>query len=370
MTDTKHHILAINPGSTSTKIALYENDQQIFKETIEHPKAMTDQFKTIGDQFAMRRDAVIKSLQGRTYDVRKLSAVVGRGGILPPMKSGAYEVNQAMIDRLLHNPLVGHASNLGALIAYEIARPLGIKAYIYDPVTVDEYEDVARISGLPEISRRSECHVLNSRAVARAVAGKLNKSYFDLNMIVAHLGGGISISLHKKGRMVDVIPDDEGPFSPERAGRVPSRQLVELCFSGKYDKQAVLKRLRGQGGLSAYLGVTSALEVEERIKNGDEYAGLIYRAMAYQVAKGIGELATVVNGQVDRIVLTGSIAYSEMITGWIKEKVRFIAPVEVLPGEHELEALAAGALRVVKGEEAAQDYVEQEPSPPPFCPLF
>lgn len=237
---------------------------------------------------------------------------------------------------------------------------MGIKAYIYDPVTVDEYEDVARISGLPEISRRSECHALNSRAVAREAARKLNKPYDQLNIIVTHLGGGISTSLHKKGRMVDVIPDDEGPFSPERAGRVPCRQLVELCYSGKYERGTMLKRLRGQGGLTAYLGINNAREVEARIKNGDEYARLIYYAMAYQVAKGIGELATVVNGQVDRIVMTGSMAYSEMITGWIKEKVAFIAPVEVIPGEHELEALAAGALRVVKGEETAHEYVEKD----------
>ncbi len=309
-------ILAINPGSTSTKIALYENDQEIVKETIEHPKSVLEQFNTVIDQFAMRRNAVLKVVQRKNFDLKKLSAVVGRGGILTPIKSGAYEVNQVMIDRLVHNSLAGHASNLGALIAYEIAQPLGIKSYIYDPVTVDEFEDVARISGLPEISRHSMCHVLNSRAVARKVAHKLNKSYDDLNFIVTHLGGGVSISLHKKGKMVDVIPDDEGPFSPERAGRLPCRQLVELCYSGKYDRETVLKRLRGQGGLGAYLGVTSALEVEELINNGDEYARLIYAAMAYQVAKGIGELATVVNGQVDRIVLTGSIAYSKMMTGW------------------------------------------------------
>ncbi|ATW27999.1 butyrate kinase [Candidatus Formimonas warabiya] len=360
MSEATYSILAINPGSTSTKIALYENGQQIYKGTIEHPKGETDQFKTVADQFEMRKEAIIKALQGRNFDLKTLSAVVGRGGILPPMKSGAYEVNQAMMDRLMHNPLVGHASNLGALIAHEIARPLGIKAYIYDPVTVDEYEDVARISGLPEISRRSECHALNSRAVAREAARKLNKPYDQLNIIVTHLGGGISTSLHKKGRMVDVIPDDEGPFSPERAGRVPCRQLVELCYSGKYERGTMLKRLRGQGGLTAYLGINNAREVEARIKNGDEYARLIYYAMAYQVAKGIGELATVVNGQVDRIVMTGSMAYSEMITGWIKEKVAFIAPVEVIPGEHELEALAAGALRVVKGEETAHEYVEKD----------
>ncbi|MEL7564175.1 MAG: butyrate kinase [Dehalobacterium sp.] len=358
MSESKYHILAINPGSTSTKIAIYENGLQLFKETIDHPKSETEKFLTVSDQFEMRKDAIINALQRKNFNLKLLKAVVGRGGILPPMKSGAYEVNQIMIDRLLHNPLVGHASNLGALIAYEIAEPLGIKSYVYDPVTVDEYDDVARISGLPEFVRYSECHALNSRAVAREIARKLDKSYHDLNFIVAHLGGGISTSLHQKGRMVDAIADDEGTFSPERAGRVPCRQLVELCFSGRYDKQSILKKLRGQGGLFAYLGISDALEVEERIKNGDADAYLIYSAMAYQVAKGIGELATVVNGEVDRIILTGSIAYSEMLTGWIKERVQFIASVEIVPGEHELEALAAGALRVVKGEETAHQYVE------------
>jgi len=358
--ETKYHILAINPGSTTTKIALYENSNLIYKETIEHSNQELAQFKTIAEQFLYRKEAVMNALLFKNkYDINILSAVVGRGGMLPPVKSGAYRINEAMVDRLTNRPISEHASNLGALIAFEIAEPLGIPAYIYDPVAVDEMENVARVTGLPEILRVSTSHALNARAMAMKVAKKMNCQYADLNLIVAHLGGGISLSVHHNGKMVDIISDDEGPFSPERAGRIPARLMTKLCFTCKYEQDEILKKLRGKGGLVAHLGTNSALEVENRVKKGDEKAALIYSAMAYQVAKGIGELATVVHGSVDRIILTGGLAQSSMLTESIKERVRFIAPVEIMPGENELESLAYGTLRVLEGTEEAQEYYEE-----------
>ncbi len=289
--------------------------------------------KNITDQFVFRKEAVLNFLVQHDMSPSDLSAIVGRGGLLPPVKSGAYKVNEAMVERLMKRPVLEHASNLGAIIAYKIAQPLGIPAYIYDSVTVDEFDAVARISGLPEIPRRSIGHALNMRAMAIKGAHILNRPYPECTFIVAHLGGGITLSLHKGGRMIDIVSDDEGPFSPERAGRIPCGPLVEFCYSGTYDLKTMMKKFRGAGGLVAYLGTNRALEVEERIRQGDREAELIYYAMAYQVAKGIGELATVAYGKVDRIILTGGIAYSKMITSWIKERVDFIAPVLILAGE-------------------------------------
>jgi len=285
-----------------------------------------------------------------------LSAVVGRGGALPPVKAGAYLVNDRMVDRLINRPVGEHASNLGALIAKEIGDMAGVPAFIYDAVSVDELEDAARVSGLPEIERKSLSHALNMRSAAIKAAQKLNRPYRELNLLVTHMGGGITMSIHKKGRMADIISDDEGPFAPERAGKIPCVGLVDLCFSGKFDHKDMKSRIRGKGGLLAYLNTTNALQVEERIKNGDKHAELIYYAMACQIAKGIGELATVVDGKVDRVILTGGLAYSRMLTEWIVRKVEFIAPVEILPGENELESLALGVLRVLKGEEKANVY--------------
>lgn len=354
-----YKILAINPGSTSTKIALFENEKNIFTKTINHNVDELEKYEKVQDQFEMRKEAVIKALEENNYKTTDLSAVVGRGGILPPVKSGAYKVNETMVKRLSQNPILEHASNLGALIAYEIAKPLDILACIYDSVAVDEMQDIARVSGMPEIKRSSFSHALNSRAMAIKTALKYDKKYKDLNMIVAHLGGGISVSVHQKGQMIDIISDDEGPFSPERAGRVPCKKLIDLCFSGEYDKRTMHKKLRGKGGLKAYLNTVDAREVEKLIEQGNEEAKVIYEAMAYQIAKGIGELATVVNGDVDYIVITGGIAYSKMFTKWILNRVKFIADVEIMPGEHELESLALGALRVLNNEEEAREYKEE-----------
>lgn len=351
-------ILAINPGSTSTKVALYADKQMMISETLNHPVSEIQQYERVQDQFEFRRNVILEFLNENGISLESLDAVVGRGGLLPPVKSGAYRVNEAMVDRLKNRPVVEHASNLGALIAYEIAIKTGIPAFIYDSVAVDEMADVARVSGLPEIERSSFSHALNARAMAHKVAEKAGKRYDEMNLIVAHLGGGISVTAHEKGRMIDVNSDDEGAFSPERSGRVPSNKLVELCFGGDYDRKTMKKKMRGKGGLTAYLGTVDAREVEKMIADGNEEAALVYEAMAYQVAKAIGELATVLKGRIDTIVLTGGIAYSEMIVNWILERVDFLAPVEVLAGENELESLALGALRVLNGEEEARVYQE------------
>lgn len=353
-----YKILAINPGSTSTKIALYEDEKEIFVKTLDHPVELIDSFDNVEDQLQMRKEVVMSFLKEQSFDINELSAVVARGGMLPPVKSGAYTINELMVDRVEKRPVMEHASNLAAPIAYGIANEVGVPSYIYDSVMTDELLDIARISGSPEIPRTSASHVLNTRAMAIKYAKSKGKRYDELNIIVAHLGGGISINIHSGGQIIDLVSDDEGPFSPERAGRVPCRELINLCYSGKYDKKTMHKKLRGNGGLRAYLNTLDAREVEKMINEGNEEARLIYEAMAYQIAKGIGDLATVVNGEVDVIILTGGISYSKMLTSWIKQRVSFIAPVEIMAGENEMEALAYGALRVLRGEEEAKEYTE------------
>jgi butyrate kinase len=330
----------------------------IFVETINHTVNEIKKYEHIQDQFGFRKDLIIDLLKKNDIALESLDAIVGRGGLLPPVKAGAYKVNEIMVNRLKNCPVVEHASNLGALIAYEIGGKLGIEAYIYDSVAVDEMTDIARISGMPVIPRTSLSHALNSRAMAHKLAEKFGKKYEDLNLIVAHLGGGISVTAHKKGKIIDLSSDDEGAFSPERSGRVPCNKLTDLCYSGKYDKKTMKKMLRGNGGLSAYLGTVDAREVENMIQEGNVEAKIVYEAMAYQVSKSIGELSTVLRGKVDAVILTGGIAYSKIITDWITESVSFIGPVEILAGENELESLAFGALRVLNGEEEAKIYTE------------
>ena len=293
-------------------------------------------------------------------DLKSINAVVGRCGGLPPVKSGAYLINDEMIDRLVNRPTLDHASNLGAMISYSIANEIGVNSYIYDPVSVDESNKIAKVSGLKELDRVCLTHALNTRAMAIKYAKMHNKDYKNLNLIVAHLGGGISLNVHEKGRMVDFVTDEEGPFSPERAGKLPSKMLVDLCYSGKYTYEEMAKNIRGKGGIVSYLNTVNAKEVEERINNGDGYAKLIYDALALQVAKAIGELSTVVNGNVDAIIITGGIAYSKYMSESISNRVKFIAPVEIMPGENELEALAFGVLRVMNGEEEATVYRETD----------
>lgn len=353
-----YRILAINPGSTSTKIAVYDNDKQILVNGIDHPAEEIAKYDRIQDQFDMRKQEVLKVLEENNIEINTLSAIVGRGGLLPPVKSGAYLVNDEMIDRLKNRPVLEHASNLGAIISYEIARPLGINAYIYDSVAVDEFIDVARLSGVSGMDRDCLSHALNSRAMAIKYAKDNNAKYSDLNLIVAHLGGGISVSVHEKGRMIDIVSDDEGAFSPERSGRIQCKKLIDRCFSGKYTHKEMLKTIRGKGGIVSYLNTVDVREVEKMISEGNEQAKIVHEAMAYQVAKSIGELATVVEGKVDAIVITGGIAYSKMMTSNIKKRVEFISKVEIMPGENELESLSLGTLRVLTGEEKAREYEE------------
>lgn len=351
-------LLVINPGSTSTKIAVYDNNTPLFIKSIEHDPKDLLKYDTIVEQYEMRRDLILSVLGENNVSMNSLTAVVARGGLLPPVKAGAYTVNQDMVDQLTYNPQNEHASNLGAVIAYDISQKQGISAYVYDPVTVDELEPIARITGLPEMQRKGMGHNLNMRAAAMKYSKKVNVPYSELTLIVVHLGGGITLTLHKNGRMIDMISDDEGPFSPERAGGLPIFQVIKMATSQGYDYKKAMKRVKSQAGLNAYFDTTDAREIEKKIADGDERAALIYEAMALNVAKNIGKLAVVVSGEVNAIILTGGIAYSDMITDWIEERVKFIAPVKVIAGENEMEALAFGALRVLRGEETARKFVK------------
>lgn len=349
-------ILVINPGSTSTKAALYRGGNVFHEAVLEHRTEELRRYPAIAAQKDMRRQAVLGFLSESGCSPGDLDAVAGRGGLLPPLQAGTYRVNEKMVRRLETNPAAEHASNLGAPLAMELAGRAGCNAYICDPVTVDELEPAARLTGIPEIRRKSLIHALNMRAAAIKTAEGLGKAYRDSTFIVAHLGGGITLSLHHDGRMIDIVSDDEGPFSPERCGRVPAALMADFCRKHEMESGELKKRVRGKAGLTAHCGTNRVLDLEERIRSGDPYADLVLTAMMYQVAKSIGELAPVVSGRVDRIILTGGIAQSERITGWIAERVSFIAPVEVVPGENEMEALALGVLRVLSGTEEEKVY--------------
>ncbi|WP_130862983.1 butyrate kinase [Bacilliculturomica massiliensis] len=353
-----HYILAINPGSTSTKIAVYKNEDELFAESIDHSNEDLARCRGLRDQFEMRRALVFQALEKHDFDKSRLSAAVGRGGQLPPVKAGGYGVNEAMKRRIIQGPIIDHASNLGALLAAAVAEPQHIPAYIYDAVSSDELKEVAKVTGIPEIVRQSFCHVLNSKATARKVAAQMGGRYEDMNFVVAHLGGGISISAHEKGKIVDVITDDAGPFSPERSGSVPILYIVDMCYSGEYSKKDLMKKLRGMGGLKAYLGTHDCRRIEAMIQGGDEKAKLLYQAQAYQISKGIGELSPTIDGTIDAVILTGGMAYSDMLTDMVSKRVSFIAPVVVYPGENELESLAYGALRILRGQEPCNEYVD------------
>lgn len=353
-----YKILAINPGSTSTKIALYENEDVLYKETMSHSNADLEQFNKISDQFEFRKNIILNILKEQNINLGELNAIVGRGGNMKPVEGGTYQVNEAMVRDLKIGVMGQHASNLGGMIADSIAKDLGLSAFVVDPVVVDEFEEYARISGMPEIKRKSKSHPLNQKAVARRAASELGGEYSDYNFIVAHMGGGISIGAHKKGKLVDVnnCLDGEGTFSPERAGGLPVGSLVELCFSGNYTIDEIKKKITGKGGLVAYLGTNDAREVKKKIASGDNYAKLIYETMAYQISKDIGAAATVLKGKVDNIVLTGGLAYDEELVQWIKERVDFIAPIKVYPGEDEMEAMVQGVIRALNGVEKLKIY--------------
>ncbi len=346
-------ILAINPGSTSTKIAVYHNDRSVFLKTIRHSSEELEKFNRITDQFEFRKEVIIKELMNADIDVAKITVVVGRGGLIKPVHGGVYEVNQQMKEDLEKGIMGEHASNLGGLIALNIAQTLpSARAFIADPVVVDELQDVARISGHPEFERVSIFHALNQKAIARQFAKSRDANYEDMNLIVAHLGGGISVGAHYHGKVIDVnnALDGDGSFSPERSGSLPAGQLVRLCFSGKYTYNDVKKMLTGKGGLMAYFGTNSSYEIEVKAKNGDEKAILIQDAMAYQIGKAIGEMATVLYGEVHGILITGGVANNKEIVSYIRNMVGFIAPVFVFPGEDEMHSLAMNGLLVMHGE--------------------
>ncbi len=358
--DKKCYIVAINPGSTSTKIALYMETQCIEVENLYHSSEEIAKYETIYDQKDMRTEVIMNWLKNQNIDLKDIAAIVGRGGLLRPMPGGTYRVTEKMIEDLKIGYQGQHASNLGGIIAYSIAKDLNIPSYIVDPVAVDEIEDVARISGMPEIPRRSLVHALNSKAVTRRICEKTNKKFEDSSFVVAHLGGGISVSPIKNGRIIDTNnANEDGPFSPERAGGLPVGEVVKLAFSGKYTQPQLKKKMIGQAGLTGYLGTNDGRLVDERIKQGDKKAELIFHAMAYQIAKEIGAMSTVLCGKVDAIILTGGLAYNKRLTDWITEMVSFIAPVEIVPGENEMLALAQGAFRVLKKQETEKIYEEE-----------
>jgi butyrate kinase len=352
-------VLAINPGSTSTKIAVYQNTEPILLKSIKHSSEELAPFSRITDQFSFRKDLILEKLQEADINLHDLQAVVGRGGLLKPIASGVYKVNEQMMADLRNSPLGEHASNLGGLIAHDLAKSLpNATAYIVDPIVVDEFDDIARISGHPLMQRISIFHALNQKAVAREYAKSTHRKYEDLNLIVVHLGGGITIGAHRKGRVIDVNQglDGEGPFSPERTGTLPVGDLVKLCFSGKYTLKEVQKMVKGEGGLVAYLGTNNAYDVEKMVDSGDKNAELIYHAMAYQVAKYVGEMYTVLKCEVDAILITGGIAYDKGFVNWIQERVYKLAPIHIYPGEDEMKALAINGLMVVRGELEVKEY--------------
>lgn len=351
-------VLAINPGSTSTKISVYKNLILVYGETIRHSAVEISKFETIMDQYSFRKQAIIKTVEKAGISLKDIAAVVGRGGLLKPLPGGTYNINRIMLEDLKEGIRGSHASNLGALLAYEIAKVVNIPAFIVDPVVVDEMIEVARITGLPEFKRQSLFHALNQKAIARRAASDLGKQITNCNLIVAHLGGGISIGAHLHGRVVDVnnALDGEGPFSPERSGTLPIGDVVRMCFSGETGYEEVQKKLVGRGGLVAYFGTSDVRQVENLIKLGDKNASLVMDALAFQVAKSIGASATVLKGEIDAIVLTGGMAHSEWLMEAINIRVRFISKVLIYPGEDEMLALTEGALRVLMGQEQVQDY--------------
>ncbi|AQM61292.1 butyrate kinase [Clostridium baratii] len=353
-----YKLLIINPGSTSTKIGVYEDEREILEETLRHSSDEIGKYPTIVDQLDFRKDVILKVLEEKNFDIKTLNAVVGRGGMLKPIPGGTYEVTDALVEDLKKGVQGQHASNLGGILAKEIGNELNVPSFIVDPVVVDELEEVARISGVPELPRKSKFHALNQKAVAKRFGKESGKGYENLNLIVTHMGGGVSVGAHKKGKVVDVnnALDGDGPFSPERAGGVPVGDLVKMCFSGKYSEKEVYSKLVGKGGCVAYLNTNDFRDVLKLSEEGNKEAQLIYDAFIYQVAKEIGAMATVLEGNVDKIILTGGMAYSEKVVGDITKRVGWISEVKTYPGEDELLALAQGAIRVLDGEEKAKEY--------------
>ena len=354
-----YKLLIINPGSTSTKIGLFDDETLLFEETLRHSTEEISRYNLIVDQMDFRKELILDFLKSKNFDVKELSAVIGRGGLLKPIPGGTYKVSEALLEDLRVGKQGQHASNLGGLLANEIAGPLGIPAYIVDPVVVDELAPVARYSGLPELPRISIFHALNQKAVAKRYAKEQGVPYDTLNLIVAHMGGGVSVGAHQGGRVVDVnnTLDGDGPFSPERTGSLPVGALVKMCFSGKYTQAEIAKKINGKGGLNAYLGTNDMRDVTRMaFEEGNQEAENVFHAFTYQVAKDIGAMSAVLCGKVDQIILTGGIAYSDRVVDEIRQRVSYIRGITVYGGEDELLPLAQGGLRVLKGEEEALDY--------------
>ncbi len=352
-----YRILVINPGSTSTKVSIFEDKKQVVDDKLTHSREELSSFSSLLQQRRFRESAILNVIKSKGYTVDEFDAIAARGGILRPLPSGTYVINKKMVDYLKYETPVQHASNLAAIIAYDLSKQHDIPAYIVDPVSVDEFDDVARICGMPDLQRRSLTHALNIKAIARRCAEELGKPYEGLNLIIAHLGGGISITAHRKGRMIDANnANDEGPFSPERTGEVPVGALVKAAYSGKYTYEELYSCLVGNGGMSAYLGTNDLRVAIRRVEKGDEKAKLVLKAMVYQISKEIYAMAAVLKGKIDAIAITGGMAYETYIVNSIREYVSNLALVLIFPGEMEMEALALGVLRVLNGEEKAKVY--------------
>ncbi|MCI7443481.1 MAG: butyrate kinase [Clostridium sp.] len=353
-----YKLLIINPGSTSTKIGVFEDEKELFEETLRHTNEELKQYDTIFDQFQFRKDVILNVLKEKNFDIKTLSAVVGRGGMLKPIEGGTYAVNDAMLEDLKVGVQGPHASNLGGILAKSIGDEVGVPSYIVDPVVTDELADVARMSGTPDIPRVSKFHALNQKAVAKRYGKESGKGYENLNLVVVHMGGGVSVGAHNHGKVVDVnnALDGDGPFSPERAGSVPAGDLIKLCFSGKYTEAEVYSKIVGKGGFVAYLNTNDVKGTIDKMEEGDKACTEVYNAFVYQIAKAVGEMSAALSGKVDQIILTGGVAYSPVLVPDLKSRIDWIAPVTVYPGEDELLALAQGAIRVLNGEEEAKVY--------------
>lgn len=350
--------LIINPGSTSTKIGVFEDETLLFEETLRHSTEEIAQYASIVDQKDFRKQIILDLLAKKDFDIHSLQVIVGRGGMLKPIPGGTYAVSDDLLADLKVGVQGQHASNLGGILAREIADSIGVPSYIVDPVVVDELMPISRYSGVPELPRTSVFHALNQKAVAKRYAKEQGKAYDTLNLIVVHMGGGVSVGAHEKGQVIDVFNalDGDGAFSPERAGAVPSGALIKMCFSGQYTEKEVYKKIVGNGGFNAYVGTNDMRDVEKMVQEGNEKAAETREAFIMQVAKNIGSMACVLKGKVDQIVITGGIAYDKVVVSGLKERAGFIAPITVYPGEDELLALAQGALRVMNGEEKAMVY--------------
>lgn len=350
--------LIINPGSTSTKIGVFEDETLLFEETLRHSTEEIASYASIVDQKDFRKQIILDLLKEKAFDIHSLQVVVGRGGMLKPIPGGTYAVSDGLLEDLKIGKQGQHASNLGGILAREIGDSIGIPSYIVDPVVVDELMPISRYSGVPELPRTSVFHALNQKAVAKRYAKEQGKAYDSLNLIVVHMGGGVSVGAHEKGRVVDVFNalDGDGAFSPERAGAVPTGALIKMCFSGEYTEKEVYKKVVGNGGFNAYVGTNDMRDVEKMVQGGDQKAAEVREAFIMQVAKNIGSMACVLKGQIDQIIITGGIAYDKVVVGGLRERAGFLAPITVYPGEDELLALAQGALRVMSGEEKAMEY--------------